>query len=164
MRNIIYLLLGGNEGSVSQNFLSALSYIEKRIGEVIEKSPIYISQPWGFDSEQDFLNQVIMVKTDLSPQNVLQYVLEIENILGRKRIGSGYSSRSLDIDILFYNNLILNSQNLIIPHPRLHLRKFTLNPLNDIAPDLIHPVFKQSISQLKQNCQDNCTVKLIKTN
>ena len=161
MGNTVYLLLGGNEGSVIQAFLSVLVLIEQRVGSVKAQSSVYSSKAWGFDSEKDFLNQVVKIKTDLSPQSLLKSTLQIENTLGRKRNESGYSSRTIDIDILFYNDLILDSDDLVIPHPRLHLRKFTLIPLNDIAPDYIHPVFSESISNLLAACPDNCDVKRI---
>jgi 2-amino-4-hydroxy-6-hydroxymethyldihydropteridine diphosphokinase len=161
MGNTVYLLLGGNEGAVIDAFLSALVLIEHRIGSVKAQSSIYSSKAWGFDSEKDFLNQVVRIKTDLRPQSLLERTMQIENDLGRKRNVPGYTSRTIDIDILFYNDLILNLENLVIPHPRLHLRNFTLTPLNDIAPDYIHPVFLESISTLLANCTDNGHVKRI---
>lgn len=163
MGNITYLLLGGNEGAVSQAFLSALVLIEQKVGSVKAQSSIYSSPAWGFESENDFLNQIVKVETDFSPEILLEKILQIESVLGRKRNGSGYSSRPIDIDILFYNDLVINSENLTIPHPRLHLRNFTLYPLCDIAPDYMHPVFLLSVCQLKENCPDNSVVKRFKT-
>ena len=159
--NQVYLLTGCNLGDRHGLLERAKKIIVEKIGEIDKESSIYETAPWGFESEQDFLNQVIYVSTDLSPKEVLNKCLEIENELGRVRQSEHYSSRTIDIDILFYNDEIINEQVLIIPHERLHKRRFTLEPLVEIAPDLIHPVIKKSLSDILKECNDNSEVRRI---
>jgi 2-amino-4-hydroxy-6-hydroxymethyldihydropteridine diphosphokinase len=156
--NNAYLLLGGNEGNIRENFAHAQERIQQKCGKIISASMLYQSEPWGFTSDQLFINQALFIDTFLDPDNLLKELLKIEQLAGRIRKGKGYSSRSMDIDILFYDDLILEKEHLIIPHPRLHLRNFALIPLNELASGFIHPVFNQSISQLKDICPDQSTV------
>ncbi len=158
MKNQVYLLTGGNLGDRYGLLERARKKIVEKIGKIVKESSIYETAPWGFNSEQDFLNQVLYVSTDLSPKKVLNKCFEIENELGRVRQSEQYSSRTIDIDILFYNNEIIHEQELIIPHERLHKRRFTLEPLVEIAPDLIHPVIKKSLSDILKECNDNSEV------
>ncbi len=153
----LILLLGGNQGDVEKQFVQAESEISKKIGSVLNSSALYESEPWGFDAEELFLNKVLVVETQLSPFEVLEITQQIEILIGRKEktSSSGYSSRMIDIDILFYDNLIINTDNLTIPHPRLHLRNFTLLPLAEICPDLEHPVLQKSILDLKNDTPDS---------
>jgi 2-amino-4-hydroxy-6-hydroxymethyldihydropteridine diphosphokinase len=157
--NQVYVLLGGNQPNTYQLFVEARDLLEMSVGEILAVSRLYKSQSWGFDSDDLFLNQVVCLLTALQPLELLDVILGIEKKLGRIRQGAGYSSRSIDIDILFYNHLIINEPELIIPHPRLHLRNFTLVPLNEIAPDLNHPLFNKPIHQLLENCEDNHPVE-----
>lgn len=157
--NQVYLLIGGNLGDRYKLIGSAKLSITKKIGKIVKESSIYETTPWGFNSEQDFLNQVLYVSTDLSPKKVLNKCLEIEKELGRVRQSEQYSSRTIDIDILFYNDEIIHKQELIIPHERLHKRRFTLEPLVEIAPDLIHPVIKKSLFDILKECNDNSEVR-----
>ncbi|NLF43793.1 MAG: 2-amino-4-hydroxy-6-hydroxymethyldihydropteridine diphosphokinase [Bacteroidales bacterium] len=161
--NTVYLLLGGNTGLVLEHFTQAIGEINKRVGTVTAQSPIYESEAWGFSSELKFFNQVIVVDTLLDENQVLKDILDIERMLGRIRnnCSEGYQSRPIDIDILFYNNLICNCPDLTLPHPRLHLRRFTLSPLNDIAPQLVHPVLNKTIHELFESCPDYSDVVLI---
>jgi len=158
--NTVYLLLGGNEGDVKHKFMFACELIEQRIGKLLVKSPLYQSEAWGFSSTALFLNQVIVIDTHLNEEVVLNHILSIEHELGRKRQSNSkeYQNRTIDIDILFFNNLICETPFLAIPHPRLHLRKFTLCPLNDIAPALVHPVFQKTIEELLAICPDTSEV------
>jgi len=160
MENQVYLLLGGNQGDVRSVFLQTLGLIRASVGTIKTLSPVYRSEPWGFETGESFLNQVVIVNTALDPEDLLKEILDIEKKMGRVRNDENgkYSSRPIDIDILFYNDIIINSHDLIVPHPRLHLRNFTLVPLNDISPDFYHPVFKRTISDLVKTCDDKLGV------
>ena len=158
-----YLLLGGNIGDTEMIFLKTISSLETNCGNILKKSSIYKSEAWGFKSESIFLNQVILVETNLKPEELLQKLLSIEKTMGRERGElKGYSSRVIDIDILFYDDLIITGETLKIPHPLLHKRKFTLMPLNEIAPDYIHPLLLKSITELLMECDDKLNVTLYK--
>ncbi len=160
--NKVYLLIGGNLGD-RFDFLSQVKLkIQKHVGNIIQESSIYESTPWGFDSENDFLNQVIIILTKLSPKGVLDFCLKIENDLGRKRQSVNYSSRTMDIDILFYNDEIFNEPDLIIPHKNLHKRLFTLIPLVELSPDFIHPGLKENLSELMGKCDDKSEARKLK--
>lgn len=148
------LLLGGNMGDSAELCRKAVELIEKQIGETTRVSSLYGSEAWGFETEQDFINQAVVVRTSLPPHRVLVLTLEIEARLGRKRSGNGYSSRTMDIDIIFYGSEIIDTPRLTVPHPRLHLRNFVLVPLCEIMPDFVHPVFGKNIRQLLDECPD----------
>lgn len=150
----LYLLLGGNLGDKKSVFAEARMILEKVVGKITAQSALYETEPWGFDSEDLFWNQVLEITTVLSPDEVLQQTQNAETGLGRIRKANQYASRIIDIDILFYGELIINQANLIVPHPRIQERKFTLIPLCEIAPDLIHPVFQKNIRQLLDECTD----------
>jgi 2-amino-4-hydroxy-6-hydroxymethyldihydropteridine diphosphokinase len=150
----VYLLLGGNLSNTEQLLSDARELLELSAGSIHATSSIYQSQAWGFESDDLFLNQVVSLFSIHEPLQLLDIILNIEKQLGRVRHGEGYSSRSIDIDILFYNDQIINEPELIIPHPRLHQRNFTLVPLNEIAPNLIHPLLKQTVRQLLENSED----------
>jgi 2-amino-4-hydroxy-6-hydroxymethyldihydropteridine diphosphokinase len=160
MENQVYLLLGGNQGDVKKIFSQTLELIQSSVGKVKTLSPVYRSEPWGFEASESFLNQAILLETALDPEDLLKEILDIEMKMGRVRNHQNdkYTSRPIDIDILFYNDSIINSQDLIVPHPRLHLRNFTLIPLNDISPDFYHPVLKKTISDLLKICNDKHAV------
>ncbi|MCD4745325.1 MAG: 2-amino-4-hydroxy-6-hydroxymethyldihydropteridine diphosphokinase [Bacteroidales bacterium] len=163
MNNLI-LLLGGN---LNDRFLildKAKSLLEKKIGKIIKASSVYETEPWGFNNINFFLNQVVLLKTKLTPHSLLSEILEIEHFLGRLRNNTNYESRIIDIDILFYDDLIINENNLTVPHPLLHKRKFTLIPLKEVAKNFIHPVFKKTISELSDSCNDKQSVKLYECN
>jgi len=158
--NNVFLLLGSNLGDRNLLLQQAIKYIEKDIGPVVKKSSVYETQSWGKTGEPDYLNRVIEIETGLQAQAILQKILAIEQTMGRKR-EEKWGSRVIDIDILFYNSAIINKPGLHIPHPELHKRRFTLEPLAEIAPDFIHPVLKTSSSQLKNELKDNLIVKKI---
>ena len=123
--------------------------MSKQVGDVLKQSAFFASEPWGFDSKNEFLNAVILINTSLSPVELLKKTQEIETGLGRKTKSTvGYSDRLIDIDILFYDNLIIDEAELKIPHPFIAERDFVLIPLSEIAPELIHPVSGKSISEL----------------
>jgi 2-amino-4-hydroxy-6-hydroxymethyldihydropteridine diphosphokinase len=154
----VLLLLGSNLGD-RQSFLArAIAQIETDIAPVVKSSAIYETQSWGKTDAPDYLNQVVLLKTDLAPREVLEKILAIEIKLGRTR-EEKWGSRTIDIDILFYGGEIVEEDRLHIPHPELHKRRFTLEPLNEIAPDWVHPVFNKKISQLKTELSDGLIVK-----
>ena len=156
--NNVFLLLGSNLGNRNLFLNQAIEHIEKDIAPVLKASSVYETQSWGKTDAPDYLNQVITLQTNLSAQTVLQKILNIENILGRRR-EEKWGSRTIDIDILFYGEEIINEQNLHIPHPELHKRRFTLAPLAEIAPQLVHPVINKNILQLKNELKDSLIVK-----
>jgi len=156
--NTAYLLIGGNLGNVRENFCKAIAEIEKRVGKVSAQSSLYKTAAWGVENQPDFLNLALKVETDLSAQELLATVLNIEKNLGRIR-REKYGARAIDIDILFFNNAIIEEENLKIPHPLLHKRNFALYPLAEIAPDFFHPLFKKHISQLLAESPDNLAVE-----
>ena len=147
--------MGGNKGDTRTYLERATAAIESRIGRIAERSAIYWSEPWGFEAEQMFLNQIVVAETALEPYVVLERCLQIETELGRTRSGNGYEPRTIDIDIIFFGNRIINTPNLKVPHPLMHQRNFVLRPLADVAPDFVHPVSGLTVRQLADACSDN---------
>jgi 2-amino-4-hydroxy-6-hydroxymethyldihydropteridine diphosphokinase len=144
--HIVYLALGSNLGDRSANLKQAIAALTPQL-EVKAKSQVYETPPWGIEDQPKFLNQVVKAKTYLEPEQLLKHLKRLEVALGRKEsIPNG--PRLIDIDILFYDDVVLNTPALVIPHPRLHERGFVLLPLMDIAPDLVHPVSKQSVREM----------------
>jgi 2-amino-4-hydroxy-6-hydroxymethyldihydropteridine diphosphokinase len=158
--NRVFLLTGSNLGDSFNLMKRAEIAIEKEIGGIVQKSHIYKSEPWGFKSSGQFFNQCIEINSAQSPFSILERILEIENAMGRVRGGKSYSDREIDIDILFYGDIVIEHERLIIPHPRVHLRKFALIPLNEIAGEFIHPVLEKSISELLNSCNDESLVTM----
>jgi 2-amino-4-hydroxy-6-hydroxymethyldihydropteridine diphosphokinase len=156
--NDVFLLLGSNLGDRELLLQQAIGYIEAGIGRVIKASAIYETQSWGKTDSPDYLNQVILLHTELPAQKVLGEILSIELLMGRVR-EEKWGSRTIDIDILFYNSDVINEPGLQIPHPELHNRRFTLEPLAEIAPLFIHPVLNKTILQLKSELKDNLLIK-----
>jgi 2-amino-4-hydroxy-6-hydroxymethyldihydropteridine diphosphokinase len=158
--NVVFLALGTNLGNRSRNLTDALSGIKEQIGRVLKMSSVYETEPWGFTSDSQFLNIVIKVETRLNPVAVLEAILRIELFLGRVRSENQYSSRIIDIDILFYEDEVIDTVDLKVPHPKLQERKFVLVPLCEIEPDLEHPVLKMRISSLIELCKDRSEIRL----
>ncbi len=153
-----FLLIGGNLGNRLQNLSDAKQLISQRIGLICKESTIYESEPWGFDDNVNFLNQVLLVDTKLNPAAIMLEISYIENALGRERKGSGFCARTMDVDILFYDQQILLTPSLIIPHKSLHQRMFVLTPLLEISPDFVHPLFSLTIRELASSCTDKVKV------
>lgn len=158
--HIVFLGIGTNMGNRESNLIEAVNRIEENIGIILKTSALFETEPWGFETEINFLNLAVEVETKLTPSGLLGAILMIEAQLGRIRGEKQYSSRLIDIDILFYDDLIMDEIALKIPHPLLHKRKFVLVPLNEIAPDFIHPVLKKNILSLLNSCEDPCSVRL----
>lgn len=156
--NKIVLLLGGNLGDKYAILDEAERVLEERVGEVILKSANFETEAWGFESDDVFLNRVIVIETSHSAEDCLKICQAIEFELGRVRKKVRYSSRLIDIDILFYNDDVIEEENLEVPHPRIQERAFVLAPLLDIMPDYEHPVLKKRISTLMEECTDKCIV------
>ena len=158
--NIVYLLLGGNLGNSKEIFQHAIQMLEISVGIINHSSSLYESQPWGFKHKNNFINQAIKVSTNLSPAEILDACLLVEQQLGRNRVNTdNYQARIIDIDILLFNTEIINDNNLIIPHLHLHNRRFALLPLAEIASNQIHPKFDKTISQLLYSCSDDSDVR-----
>jgi len=157
---ISYLMLGGNVCDRMDYLRRCIECLQRDAGKLIAVSAVYESEPWGFDDSCWFLNQAVTLETDLAPHVLLECTRQIEKTLGRSRIHGGYHARTIDIDILLYGNRIVNFPELVIPHPRMAERMFVLQPMTDLAPDLIHPVLHQSMAILKEQCTDKKQVKL----
>jgi 2-amino-4-hydroxy-6-hydroxymethyldihydropteridine diphosphokinase len=155
--NEVYLLTGGNIGDRLNYLSQARSEIARRCGEIENESSVYETAAWGNEQQEAFLNQVLKIRTEQTPSQVLKTILQIEEYLGRKR-ELKYGPRTIDIDILFFNNEVLNQPGLVIPHPQIQNRRFVLVPLNEIAPGKLHPLFNKTIGQLLAECPDPLTV------
>ncbi len=147
--HIVYLGLGTNLGNKEENIHAAVENINRKIGKIISLSSFYETEPWGFSSENMFLNAAICVQTDLSPTEVLHTTQEIEKITGRtqKTKNHIYHDRIIDIDLLLYDSLTIQTTELTIPHPLMTQRPFVMIPLAEIAPDIIHPVFHKKLKE-----------------
>lgn len=155
--NTVILLLGSNLEKPTLQLQNAVNGIRENIGEIVRQSRIYRSSAWGKTDQPDFLNQAVSVKTLLSPEEVLHQTSILEKKAGRKR-EMKWGPRIIDIDILYYNDLIVQTEQLSIPHPEILKRRFTLMPLDEIIPDYLHPACLLTQSALLQNCMDTGTV------
>lgn len=153
--NTAYLISGSNVGDRLQNLNSALRLIEERAGSIKERSEIYATAAWGNVNQPDFLNQALHIETSLGAIELLDILLTIEERLGRVRNTVKWAERTIDIDILFYNNDIIDIAHLKVPHPFMQERKFVLVPLSEIAASYVHPKLKKSILQLLSECSDD---------
>ena len=152
-------MLGGNVGDRPDYLRRGVEWLRKDAGNVIAMSAAYESEPWGFDDPCWFLNKVVLIETELDPHTLLKIIQRIEHTLGRLRSCGGYQPRTMDIDILLYGNHIINTPELVIPHPRMTERMFVLQPMAEIAPDLEHPVLQQTMRFLRDHCADTKQVK-----
>ncbi|MGV3766326.1 MAG: 2-amino-4-hydroxy-6-hydroxymethyldihydropteridine diphosphokinase [Chitinophagaceae bacterium] len=151
--NQAYLLIGGNLGEKRRNLELAATLIGKKAGSVQKTSPFYETEAWGKTDQPAFLNQALLVETALGPHELLKVLLAIEAECGRVRMEK-YGPRLIDIDIIFYNELVLSTPELTIPHPQMAFRRFVLTPLNDIAGTFVHPVLRKPVSSLLAECTD----------
>jgi 2-amino-4-hydroxy-6-hydroxymethyldihydropteridine diphosphokinase len=160
--NRVLLQLGGNRGNVVHNFQEAIGHLEAKAGMVVLRSRIYETEPWGFADKRWFLNQVVELQTYIGSSELLKITQEIEQKLGRtvKKSEWLYEGRPLDIDILFFNDEIIHSDDLMVPHPHIRYRKFVLDPLCDHWADFEHPEFMVSMERLRHVCDDPCVVRL----
>lgn len=166
--SVVYLLLGSNEGDKVTILQKAVKSLELLSDKPLTISSLYESEPWGFNTNEWFINQAVKMETSFEPHELLKSILDIEKNLGRVRSAvdrsvMGYCSRTIDIDIIFYDNLIINKPELTIPHPKMHLRKFVLMPLSEIAPKIIHPLLNKSIETIIEECNDNLIVRCKKS-
>lgn len=146
----VYLGLGTNLGDKEQHLRDAVAKIEERIGEVISLSAFYATAPWGFSSDNAFLNAVVCVESGLLPLEVLSETQAIERELGRtaKSVGGAYADRVIDIDLLLYADTVLTIEGLTLPHPLMAERRFVMEPLTEIAPEVVHPILGQTMKEL----------------
>ena len=156
--NIVFLQLGSNLGDRELLLKDAIIAIENRVGDVVEFSKVYESAPWRVEGQENYLNQILKVRTPLSAYEVLSIVLDIEKQLGRIRLEK-WGERIIDIDIIFYNDFIIETPDLCVPHKHLHERMFVLTPLHNIAPEMVHPIYNKTIAELLEMCND---IELVK--
>jgi len=156
-----YLSIGGNLGDRLTNLKRCVELIIKNIGVIKEKSSVYETNAWGNENQPDFLNIVVSVETVLDPYELLEQIHNIELKLGRNRL-QHWGQRTIDIDILFYDQMVINIDNLTIPHPFIQERMFVLEPLNEIFPKFIHPILKKSVKELYKECKDKLSVRKLK--
>ncbi|MBC6110823.1 2-amino-4-hydroxy-6-hydroxymethyldihydropteridine diphosphokinase [Pedobacter fastidiosus] len=158
-RTIAYLLLGSNLGNRAEILDQAIQLVGKNIGNVSEKSSLYETDAWGKTDQPVFLNQAIAVNTTLTAVEVLDRALEIEQKLGRIR-KEKWGERLIDIDLILYGNEVINIEDkLQVPHPQMQFRKFVMEPLNEIASEVVHPILNITISEITKNITDNLEVK-----
>ena len=149
----VYLSIGSNKGNRSVLINKAIDEIEKKVGIIISRSSIYQSKSWGFDSN-DFYNLCLLIDTDIMPKSLLINLKKIEKSMGREDVDGSYSDRLIDIDILFYDNITTDLEDLKIPHPKIEIRKFVLVPMLEIADDYVHPILNKTIKELDNDCSD----------
>lgn len=158
-KSTVFLLLGGNLGNVFQTFIQAKKYLQDAHVVILEESSIYQTAAWGVENQPDFLNQVLKITTFLDANRLLQLIHQIEKQLGRERYQKWYA-RTIDIDILYFEDQIVETVSLQIPHPFLHQRRFTLVPLVELAADFMHPVLQQNNRTLLDICEDKLEVNV----
>ena len=159
MNNTI-LILGSNIEPKKKYIDDALAMIRLIIGKITQTSSLWETEPWGFNSQNMFINMSCIVKTKLTPSELINNIIKIEQKLGRyRKTTETYNDRNIDIDIIFYNNEIIKQPGIIIPHPHFHNRRFMLEPLNEIIPTYINPITKTSISEILTKCPDKSYVK-----
>jgi len=157
----VFLGIGGNIGNKHDNFDKVYTFIQNELGTITKSSSVYETPPWGFQAEVNFWNQVLIVETEFSATDVLLKINKIESKFGRKRDGGQYKSREMDIDILYFDNLVLDNKTLTIPHPQIANRLFVLVPLAEIAPDFVHPLLRLTSLEMLKNCDDNSVIEKI---
>jgi len=157
----VFIGLGGNIGDKPENFKRAHTLINERLGQIQLESSIYETPPWGFHSEHFFWNQVVQIETKLEAEELLWHMKELEDKFGVKSKDERYTNREMDLDILYFDEVYLEDKELIIPHPRIHERKFVLVPLVEIAPDYKHPLRRLTNLQMLENCRDKSIIRKV---
>ncbi len=153
--------LGSNLGDRFAALRRAMELIREEAGEIIATSSVWETEPWGFDADEQFLNMVIVLETALDPKGLIQRFRSIEGRMGRKKSGGGkYESRIIDLDILFWDDRVISIPGLEVPHPKLHSRRFVLEPLMEVSPETVHPVTGLTVAEMLQFCEDNSDVRL----
>lgn len=158
--NNVFLILGGNLGERRENLAKAMALIGEAGAIVKRTSSIYETEPWGAKDQPNYYNQVVEILTDLGAEELMKTILRIEKTMGRVRTEK-YGTRTIDIDILFFNDETINSDSLTVPHPRIQERRFVLIPMNEIAPEFVHPVLNEPISKILTNTHDSSIVNRI---
>ena len=154
MQRTVFLCIGGNLGEREANLEEALEFIDFNLGDVITSSGVYESEPWGMTDVPNFLNQVVQIQSELTNDELVQEIHELEEFFGRERSDQGYVSREMDVDVLFIDQEIIETDTLRVPHPRMVERRFVLTPMAEIAPELVHPELKKNIQELLASCAD----------
>ena len=155
--NQVYLLIGGNMGDRMANLSAAKDKLGIQCGTIIASSSLFETEPWGYKEQPAFLNQALLLSTPFSAEKLLEEILKIENSLGRKR-DIPLGPRSIDIDIIYFNNAIIHTSNVTIPHPHIANRKFVLAPLTELAPGFLHPILLKTNKDLLEECGDSSVV------
>jgi 2-amino-4-hydroxy-6-hydroxymethyldihydropteridine diphosphokinase len=158
--NTAVILLGSNKGDMLLNLENAKKHVSDAAGKIFEVSSIYRTDPWGNKDQADFLNQIIVVSTTLNARELIKTLLEIEAQMGRERKVK-WEPRLIDLDIIYFNDDIIQEPNLTIPHKHLHERRFVLQPLAEILPDMVHPVFGKNNKELLEALTDGLNVQPI---
>jgi 2-amino-4-hydroxy-6-hydroxymethyldihydropteridine diphosphokinase len=157
----VFLGIGGNIGNKHNNLTNVLLLIEKELGAIRKKSSVYETPPWRFQAEENFWNMVVKIETRLNPDELLQKIKTIEEEFGRKPRTEDYSSREMDIDILYFDDLVIENERLKIPHPHIAERLFVTVPLAEIAPEKKHPLLQKTSRKLLESCGDKSEIKKI---
>ncbi len=158
---LLVFSLGSNIGNKTENLLEACDKLKKEIGDIILQSQFYESEPWGVENQENYYNAVIAINADMKPKEIKDTIQGIEKEIGREYNSERWHSRIIDIDLIYADELIYVTRDFQIPHKRMHLRNFVLEPLCEILPDMLHPVFGKTSIELLKNCPDQSKVKVI---
>lgn len=156
--NWAYLVTGANIGQREEQLAYAARLIQERCGAVVDRSAFYETAPWGKADQPNFVNQALVVETPLGARDLMHEILYIENLMGRDR-NEKYGPRNIDIDIIFFNHQVIKEPGLVVPHPQMAHRRFVLEPLNEVIPAYIHPIFYKTVTELLKACDDPLPVK-----